>query len=149
MNIVVREADMSDTDAICRLLMLLFEQEADFASDYERQTRGVMRIISNPEIGKFFVIEKADRIVGTASLLFSVSTALGGKVAMLEDFIIHPDNRREGLGRLLIGKIISYAKASGCLRLTVMTDNDNTTAQGLYQKAGFKLSKMIPLRLVF
>ena len=51
MNIEVRAANVSDLDAICRLLILLFEQEADFEPDYERQVRGVQAILSTSRAG--------------------------------------------------------------------------------------------------
>ncbi len=147
MTISIREAEFRDLDQICQLLIMLFEQEADFKPNYESQKNGVEQILSNPDIGRCFVIEKSNLIVGTASLLFSVSTALGGKIAVLEDFIIHQKMRNQGLGSHLLKRVISIAKELGCLRITVLTDIDNLLAQELYKKFGFRQSKMKPFRL--
>lgn len=145
----VREAHIDDVDAISRLIMLLFEQEAEFEPDYERQAAGVMAILQHPEAGRFVVLEDEGELVGAVSLLFVPSTALGGKAALLEDMIIRPERRGAGLGSMLLGAAIEHARALGCLRVTVLTDSDNLKAHALYRKLGFKRSGMVPMRLVF
>jgi len=146
----VREATTDDVDSICRLLMLLFEQEAEFVPDYERQTAGVTAILRAPEIGRFVILEDTQgEVVGAVSLLFVPSTALGGKAALVEDLIIRPDQRGKGLGSLLMAETVALARVFGCLRLTVLTDTDNLRAQALYHKYGFRRSGMLPMRLVF
>jgi ribosomal protein S18 acetylase RimI-like enzyme len=95
-------------------------------------------------MGIFFVIEDSGKIVGAVSLLFLVSTALGGKVALLEDIILEKDSRGKGLGTKLLDHVIQ----NGFLRITVLIDKDNIVAQSLYKKMGFKYSSMIPMRFV-
>ena len=88
-------------------------------------------------------------MVGVVSLQFLESTALGGRVALLEDMIIHPSRRGQGLGKQLLSKALTHAQEQGCLRVTVLTDHDNRLAQALYEKLGFRSSRMIPMRRVF
>lgn len=145
----VREAGIDDVDAICRLIMLLFEQEAEFEADYERQSAGVMAILRHPGVGRFVVLDDEGELIGAVSLLFVPSTALGGRAALLEDMIIRPERRGAGLGSLLLREAMGLARALGCLRVTVLTDGDNLKAQALYRKFGFKRSAMVPMRLVF
>jgi len=145
----VREACIDDVDAICRLLALLFEQEAEFTPDRQRQTAGVSTILQDPQIGRFVVLEEDGEIFGTVSLLFVPSTALGGTAALLEDLVIQPGRRGVGLGSLLMAETVALARALGCLRITVLTDSDNLRAQSLYHKFGFRRSGMLPMRLVF
>jgi ribosomal protein S18 acetylase RimI-like enzyme len=83
------------------------------------------------------------------SLLYSISTALGGKVAILEDMIIHKDYRQKGLGKELLGEAIRFSKERNCLRLTLLTDFNNDAAINFYRHLGFRKSDMIPMRLVF
>jgi GNAT superfamily N-acetyltransferase len=145
----IREATLEDNAAICRLLSLLFEQEAEFKPDFATQSKGVGEILADPEKGRFFVIEDAGKIIGCVSLLFLVSTALGGKAALLEDLVLEKSARGLGWGRQLLDYAIRYAMRNGCKRITVLTDKGNKTAQALYQKMGFNYSEMIPMRLVF
>lgn len=145
----IREATLEDNEAVCRLLSLLFEQEAEFKPDLAIQMRGVGQILSDPEKGRFFVIEDSGRIVGCVSLVFLISTALGGKAALLEDLFLTKPVRGQGWGGQLLDYAIQQAIQLGCKRITVLTDKDNSAAQSLYQKMGFKYSDMIPMRLVF
>jgi ribosomal protein S18 acetylase RimI-like enzyme len=145
----IREAIIEDNEAICRLLSLLFEQEAEFKPDFATQSKGVEEILNDREKGQFFVIEDSGQIEGCVSLLFLVSTALGGKTALLEDLVLAKAVRGQGWGKQLLDYAIQYAIHNGCKRITVLTDKDNVAAQSLYQTMGFKYSGMIPMRLVF
>ena len=44
------------------------------------------------------------------NLLFTISTAEGGFVILLEDFIVHPAHRRQGYGGVLIEHVINFAR---------------------------------------
>jgi len=43
--------------------------------------------------------------------------------------------------------VISQARAEGVLRITLLTDMQNESAQALYRRAGFVGSPMRPMRL--
>jgi len=145
---IIREAEKEDIDSICELLSMLFEQEAEFKPDFETHLKGVREIVTHSKNGKFFVMEDSGEIVGIVSLLFLVSTALGGNVALLEDLVLAKHVRRQGFGTKLLEFAVKYAQDNECMRITVLTDKDNLAAQSLYQKVGFQYSKMIPMRLM-
>jgi len=141
-------ARIEDIPGLCELLGLLFTQEAEFKPDETLQSEGLRQIISTPDNGCILTLRDADsRIIGMANLLFTISTALGGRVALLEDMVIRPDARGKGLGTMLIQAAINQAKQSGCKRITLLTDHDNLAAQGFYQSQGFTPSAMLPMRL--
>jgi GNAT superfamily N-acetyltransferase len=142
-------ATLAELDELVELLNVLFTQDIEFEPDYEKQKVGLEQIILNPVLGEILVMKIDGNVVGMVSLLYSISTALGGKVAILEDMVMSKDFRGKGLGKELLNEAIAYAQERGCLRLTLLTDFDNETAIRFYQSAGFSLSKMIPLRLVF
>lgn len=142
-------ATLAEIDELVHLLNVLFTQDIEFEPDYKKQKAGLEQIISNPSIGEILVMKIDGKVVGMVSLLYSISTALGGKVAILEDMVMAKDFRGKGLGKELLQEAIDFAQKHGCLRLTLLTDFDNEAAIRFYQSAGFSLSKMIPLRLVF
>ncbi len=88
-------------------------------------------------------------MIGMANLLYSESTFLGGPVAWLEDVVVHPQWRGQGVGTALIDRIKTFAREQGLLRITLLTDFDNATAIRRYESAGFIRSTMIPMRVVF
>ena len=51
------------------------------------------------------------------NLLFTISTAMGGMVILLEDFIIHPNYRGQGYGTMLINHVADFAKKKGFKRM--------------------------------
>jgi ribosomal protein S18 acetylase RimI-like enzyme len=82
-----------------------------------------------------------------AALHFTTSTAEGGKVAWFEDCIVRPEQRSKGIGKALLEYVIGQAKAEGALRVMLLTDGDNASAQALYRKSGFRDSAMLAMRL--
>ena len=88
------------------------------------------------------------RIVGMVNLLYTISTALGRRVAILEDMIVDPNFRASGFGAVLLEAAIQQATKEGCGRITLLTDHDNTRAIRFYERKGFIQSPMIPLRLL-
>jgi len=142
-------ATPNDIKEMAKLLQFLFEQEADFTPQLHLQEQGLKLIVDQPELGEIWILKENDKIVGMVSLLYTVSTALGKKVALMEDMVLHPDYRNKGLGSQLIEAAIDYAKLNGCGRITLLTDHDNFGAQKFYKSKGFKPSTMVPYRLVF
>ena len=90
--ISIRKAEPSDIPSLATLLGMLFDQEAEFAADVELQTQGLEMIISNPSVGELLIGQRTDgSVVGMVSLLYTVSTALGGRVALLEDMVVEKE----------------------------------------------------------
>ena len=145
----IRQASSTDIPQLCVLLNSLFTQEAEFSPDTERQAIGLGAIIEGDGIGDILVAVEAGEIIGMVNLLYTISTALGSRVAILEDMIIAPAFRGLGMGSLLLQQAIDFAKNKGCKRITLLTDSDNERAQQFYQKHGFELSSMNAYRLFF
>jgi len=147
--VILRPATAQDIPELCRLLALLFSQEADFTPDPARQARALDLILARPEVGRLFCVDTGGHLAGMVSILFTVSTAEGGRAAWLEDMVIDPAARNQGLGRDLLEFAIAEARRAGCSRITLLTDEDNLAAQRFYTRSGFKPSRMRPFRLQF
>ena len=145
----VETATVKDIPQLVSLLEVLFRQEADFHPDPARQERGLRQIVEQPAVGRIFVLREHGEILGMVSLLFSVSTALGGPVAWLEDMVVKPGHRDVGVGSALLRHAIDFAHDTGLLRLTLLTDTANTRAQQYYERHGFERSPMLPMRRLF
>ncbi len=144
----IRTACIDDLESLIHLLNVLFSQDIEFEADYEKQKNGLKEILENPDIGEILVLTIDDNIIGMVSLLYSISTALGGRVAILEDMIIDKDFRSNTYGTELINEAVKFARENNILRITLLTDYDNDRAIHFYGNAGFVKSKMIPMRLV-
>lgn len=143
----VSKASVEDIPQLSQLLNLLFAQEADFSPDEAKQSAGLRAIVEHPAIGCILALREGNEVIGMVNLLYTISTACGGRVAILEDMIVKPEKRGDGLGAFLLSSAIDLAQAEGCSRITLLTDRTNDSAIRFYQRHGFALSEMIPLRL--
>ncbi|MEX0951046.1 MAG: GNAT family N-acetyltransferase [Gammaproteobacteria bacterium] len=146
MNITV--ATLADIPQLNELLGFLFTQEAEFQPDAAVQSAGLRKIIENPDYGEILVLRDDASIIGMVNLLFTISTALGSRVAILEDMVVHPSSRGGGAGSQLLQAAIKAAKSAGCRRITLLTDGANAPAQCFYQRHGFVYSDMVAMRLL-
>lgn len=144
----IEQATLEDLPQLTDLLEELFTQESDFTPDRSKQTRGLRLILEQPSRGRIFVLRKNGTILAMINLLFTISTAEGGFVIMLEDVIVHRDFRHQGFGARLLDHCIEYAQKKDFLRITLLTDRINEEGQVFFKKHGFVESKMIPLRLI-
>ena len=147
MTIRFEAAAGKDVPQMVELLGQLFEQEAEFTPNAAKQEAALKLIFSNPSHGRLFVAKDGSRVVAMASLLFTISTAEGGKAALFEDLVVRPDHRKQGIGAKLLEYVIAQARAEGLVRITLLTDMQNERAQVLYRKLGFVGSPMKPMRL--
>lgn len=144
---IVTVAELNDIPELTELLAVLFAQEIEFEPNVDDQARGLRLIISDSSLGHILVARKQGKVVAMVNLLYTVSTALGGKVCLLEDMVVRPEIRGQGVGQELLSSAIEHARLAGCLRVTLLTDVENLSAQQFYQRAGFVLSSMVPMRL--
>ena len=142
----IDQANLTDIPQLCILLDELFSQEAEFTPDHELQGRGLSKILSNEDIGVILVVRESDKVIGMVNILYTISTALGGRAGNLEDFLVLPEYRNSGIGSKLLSYALNFAKKRGCQRITLLTDDDNQDAHRFYLKNGFSRSSMVPFR---
>jgi len=145
---LITPANLTDVPQLADLLNLLFTQEADFTPDREKQERGLRLIIESAYVGVILAARDGDQVVGMVSLLFTISTAEGGRVCWLEDMVVRPDRRSGGLGSRLLQSAIEYARSHRFSRITLLTDKLNAGAIRLYGRHGFIESEMTAFRLM-
>ncbi len=143
----IEQANVEDIPQMADLLAILFSEEAEFTPDRERQMRGLQMIIQSPERGSIFIATEEGEVVGMTSLLFTISTAKGSQVCWLEDMIVHPDWRNQGIGGRLLQYAVNYARSQGMARITLLTDRSSEGSIRFYTRHGFQPSEMAPLRL--
>lgn len=143
---MVRIAKPEDLEALIPLLISLFTQEVEFQPNRALHEKALAEILADERIGHIFVAENEGKIVGMVSALYTVSTALGSQVALIEDMVVDQAYRGKQLGSELLSFALDFIKQRGCLRATLLTDSDNMGAQKFYARHGFEISSMVPLR---
>ncbi|MDB6080452.1 MAG: family acetyltransferase [Akkermansiaceae bacterium] len=144
----VEAATIEDLPALTQLVMDLFAYSGDFTPDHDAQERGLQLILEQPSRGRIFVLRNDHRLIGMVNLLFTISTAMGGFVIVMEDVIVHPDHRGQGYGTLLLDHVVEFARQKDFKRITLLTDKISAESQHFFQKNHFEYSNMIPMRRI-
>ncbi len=147
-DVVIEPATAEDLDDLSSLLGELFSQEKDFRPDKTKQLRGLRLIFEQPNRGRVFVLRRDRAIVAMINLLFTISTAEGGFVLLLEDLVVHDAYRDQGYGSMLLEYAIDFAKQKNFLRITLLTDRPEIRSQNFFRRHGFSESHMLPMRLL-
>ncbi len=144
----IEPATLDDLPQLVNLTMSLFEMEGDFKPDRLKQERGLRAILEQPSRGRIFVVRTDYEILGMVNVLFTISTAMGGFVILMEDVIVHPEFRRQGYGAQLVEYVIDFAKRKDFKRITLLTSKDDVESQRFFERMHFRHSSMIPMRLM-
>lgn len=132
MEIKIRLAEEKDFVQIFDLIheLAVFENQAD------QLINSPERMMSEKEYFNCYVAETADnKIVGYATFIFCYYTWVG-KSLYMDDLYVLPEFRGKGIGTLLIGKVIDYARETGCHRLRWQVSNWNAKAIVFYKSLG-------------
>ncbi|MBK1835258.1 GNAT family N-acetyltransferase [Roseibacillus ishigakijimensis] len=147
-DVRIEPATIEDLPDLTDLVVDLMNLQDDFTPDPVLQERGIRHILEDPARGRIFVARTDDRIVGMANLLFTVSTAMGGFVIIMEDVIIHPEHRGMGYGARLVDEVIQFAEEKDFKRITLLADRLSNDSQAFFQQHGFTFSSLIPMRRI-
>src|SRR3954447_14121282 len=131
-KVVIEPATEADLDELSEMLGDLFSQESDFRTDKDKQLRGLRLIFEQPSRGRVFVLRHDGVIVGMINLLFTISTAEGGFVVLLEDLVVHKTYQGKGYGAKLLQHAIDFCKQKNFLRVTLLTDRPENLAQEFF-----------------
>jgi GNAT superfamily N-acetyltransferase len=143
MTITIDHAVEGDVAALVALLSLLFSIETDFMPDPIIQRRGLELLLAHPSHGQAFVARHVTAgLVGMASAQLVVSTAVGACSAWIEDVVIDPAFRGQGVGRALLDKARDWAKAKGATRIQLLADADNQPALDFYRHLGWQPTRL-------
>ena len=146
--VTVRPARAEDEAALGRLGAMLVEEHHAFDPK-----RFIGRLPGLPErYGQFLVsqIDRADALVLVAERDSSVAgyayatvegsdyMALRGPAGVLQDLVVDPDHRRQGIGTALLDASIDALAALGAPRVVLFTAEKNDEAQAMFAHAGFR-----------
>ncbi|WIV68221.1 GNAT family N-acetyltransferase [Natrialbaceae archaeon AArc-T1-2] len=136
-----REATRGDLEAIGRIARASWE--ADYPEILSRETAAdeaveewygretIERELEAPG-SVVLVAEDDDEVVG-----FAHAVVTGGEATILRLYV-HPERRREGIGREVLGRTIREADNRAADRITAMVLSENDLGNAFYRSAGFE-----------
>ena len=117
-DIIIRRADLSETDRI-----------ADFITPFVEQGKLLRRTYDELHelIDHFFVAEQDGQIIGCAAL-----EIYSPKLAEVRSLAVAPEVQGRGVGRMLVSACIRVAREANILEVMAITSSD-----GFFRSCGF------------
>jgi len=140
-NINISRAKRKDIKYLIPLLKQLFSIEEDFTFNKKKHKKGLKLLLKKKE--SIVVIAKFEgEVVAMVTMQTIVSTAIGAKTGLIEDFIVKDDYRDMGVGTYLFEYLKNYALKHKIKRMQLVCDNHNISAKEFYSKRSFKKSNL-------
>jgi GNAT superfamily N-acetyltransferase len=145
-EIALRLARREDVPRIAALIMQGSATEARTAAEVEAEAthpdylRGYDEIDASPA-NHLFVAERGGTVIGTWQVtLIPGIIARGRRRAKLESVHVAPESRGLGLGRLMVGHALAFAKEQGAGLIELSSNKNRTDAHRFYRDLGFDQS---------
>lgn len=144
----VRAAKPADLPAIGRLGAMLVREHYEFdrkrfIAPFPNTEQGYASFLGS-QLSKenvvVLVAEQDGKVLGYAySTLEGYDyMALRGPAGVLQDIVVDPEHRGQGIGRLILDAAIAALTSRKAPRVVLSTAEQNETAQRLFAKAGFR-----------
>ena len=140
-NLYFSQADESDIYYLVDLLKQLFVIEKDFTFNQQKHIEGLKQLINDKESTVAIAKFEGD-IIAMVTVQTVISTVVGGKVGLIEDFVVDDDYKNMGVGTHLFNYVKNQAKQKELKRLQLLCDNNNENAKEFYAKKTFKKSNL-------
>jgi ribosomal protein S18 acetylase RimI-like enzyme len=135
---VIREARIEDLEAIVALLDQLGDTTTLHGPIEGASVKKTLQaMLELPAVYRIFVAVWKDRIVGLISLLLYKTLLHEGGTALINELVVSRSSRGRGIGRQLVEKAITTARAQGMDEIEVGTEQGNQTARRFYRLVGF------------
>jgi len=122
-GIVIRPMTAADVEAVAEIEAL------SFSVPWPRE-EFIKEIYTN-DLARYLVIADNGKVVGYAGMWIILDEAHVTNIAL------RPEYRGRGLGRALLGEMISVARRLGAVRMTLEVRRSNLTALRMYTSMGF------------
>jgi GNAT superfamily N-acetyltransferase len=138
-SIDVREAVLGDVRTLVEL-MAEFYAESDYVLDRARADAAFTVLLSDPRLGRVWLIEQASAAVGYVVVTFVYGMEYGGFMAFVDDFFVRPACRNAGLGTEALAAARDTCVKLGVRAMSVEVAGDNDPALAVYRRTGFALT---------
>jgi GNAT superfamily N-acetyltransferase len=141
-------AGEEDLDAVARLIAEFRDHWGKSEPTVESIRESVGRIQAGGDAEYLLGSAEGGEPAGVAQLRYRESVWSSGD-CWLEDLFVRESARGAGLGRALVEACFERARARGCGRIELDTNEDNEGAIALYEATGFSLEPKGPGRTLF
>jgi ribosomal protein S18 acetylase RimI-like enzyme len=133
-----------DLGAIVYLHGIVYARERGFDPTFEAYVAGPLAqfVCEGGDRQRLWIAEREGRLVGCVAIV-----AASPRTAQLRWFLVDPDVRGVGLGRLLLLEAIAFCEEHGYAEVILWTESALEAAAHLYRSAGFQKVEEKPGRM--
>ena len=121
-----------------RQVIALWETVFGYEDSHNKPGLAIDMKLAAPD-GLFFVAVLDDAVVGT------VLAGYDGHRGWLYAVAVHPQHRKQGLGKALVRFAEQALTARGCLKINLQIISDNASAAGFYESLGYAVEPRVSM----
>ncbi len=135
----IRAARADDLQVVVDFNAKLATESEQKQLDSDVLTRGVAMLLSRPELGRYFVAEADDRIIGQIMITYEWSDWRCGMFWWIQSVYVVPEFRQRGVFRSLFQHVETAAQNDGGVcGLRLYVERENEAAIATYQRMQMK-----------
>ena len=143
MTLAIRQAGSDDRDRIVLFNQAMARETEGRELDRRVLTKGVEKVLKDPALGRYFVAEIEDEVVGQVMVTTEWSDWRNGQVWWLQSVYVSKRQRRGGVYRRLHEHVRETALAEGVIGMRLYVERDNLPAQATYRNLGMDASQYL------
>ena len=144
-QLIIRAANLDDVESIITFSAAMALETENRHLDVARLREGTLSLLNTASYGFFLVAEIRDgeqrRLIGQLMITYEWSDWRNGVFWWIQSVYVDPAWRRRGVFRRIHEAVVSQAKADvKVCGLRLYVEQDNHTAEAVYQRVGLKRS---------
>jgi GNAT superfamily N-acetyltransferase len=144
-QLIIRAANLDDVESIITFSAAMALETENRHLDVARLREGTLSLLNTPSYGFFMVAEIVEgeqrRLIGQLMITYEWSDWRNGVFWWIQSVYVDPAWRRRGVFRRIHEAVVSQAKADvKVCGLRLYVEQDNHTAEAVYQRVGLKRS---------
>ncbi len=143
----MREAVTEDAEALHALMEELADALGDRSPRFGAMRAQLEKLLAEPG-ARVLVVEKAEDLVGAASMWIKPDLAHGDVVIEVPMLVVSGNARRRGIGQLLVKEIRRIAAEENAALIELVATKENDVARAFYKSLGFIETEHIALEFV-
>ncbi len=137
MQIQIRKGEDSDSDAIARFQVAMAWETEHYKLDYDTVQKGVAAVLSNENLGAYYVAVVENKVVGSLLTTYEWSDWRNGTVLWIQSVYVDSSFRKKGIYGALYSHIKMLVAADKSLKgIRLYVDESNKKAMEVYVRLG-------------
>ncbi len=139
-DLTIRVAGPEDMPALLRLFRGFMDYLGDPSPPDGELATAIAPVFSDPN-AEILIAEEVGEPLAYAYVRYHHSVWMAGPECFIEDLFVFEHRRDAGIGRQMLGAVFERARARGCRRVRLDTNEENKRGIHLYESVGFSCTR--------